>query len=223
MTVLTGLPCNFSLSLPNPLPPVSGGYVNSQVRVTFLANISNVDGRQGQIYFVVGTNVMEGYYFPSGGTAATIFSFSGGVVGGAVVGHITHPDSGWSFYFTGAADRYSQLDVIGNDVAPWNSRTFESYLTNTNTGASEPLLHPPFLDTGWSTALGLPLNYRGQFYPETSIGPAPAPTDPTNAQRYGIILRGDTGIWRVTAINSGVMSLTPYELPQHNIRETAVL
>ena len=69
-------------------------------------------------------------------------------------------------------------------------------------------------------------SYTNYYWPVTGLpdlAPVVAPGDLTNAQRYGIILRGDTGIWRVTAINGGVMSLTPYELPQHNIRETAVL
>ena len=112
------------------------------------------------------------------------------------------------------------LLLIADDSGGWGSHSFSSSaiisggnfttLTKQADAWNGPVNNVSTYTTSWTLT-------------DVASGNVPVTVDPTNAQRYGIILRGDTGIWRVTAVNGNIMSLTPYELPQHNIRETAAL
>ena len=114
------------------------------------------------------------------------------------------------------------LQIAAENTGSWASQSFNAVAGVT--GGNSPTITKS--STAWNTngpatTLDNTVYWNLSDISRTAI--PSIPTDPTNAQRYGIILRGDTGIWRVTAINGGIMSLTPYELPQHNIRETAAL
>ena len=213
-------PCNFTVTMPNPLPPVSGFYAGTHGFFTFVAGIYHDDGRYGQLLWDINltdsTPTTGGTFSPGAFAGGVLFTFATTWSASGVVYSITAPEAGWHFNGVGNC----RLEVIGNDVSPWNLRTFESNITIASTGATEPLSHPPGGEGPWDYGAGPVLVYFG-YFTLTDGSILPISVDPTNAQRYGIILRGDTGIWRVTSVTGSVMQLDVYELPQHNIRETS--
>ena len=147
-----------------------------------------------------------GSYITSGSISDTSYSFtvsfSVSISSGSVVIVINEVSSSNPSYplplRVSSAGTTLNLLLIADNSGGWSGHTFVSSATVGGGNAAVLTKQAEF----WNNTANNSSTYTTSWrLTDIASGVAPPIPDPTNAQRYGIILRGDTGIWRVTAIS----------------------
>lgn len=177
-------PANFTLSLPVPLPGISTTLASYNIQVYFRSKIRFEGGPVKTLQFfpniaILVSNVDSGSVVVEG----TTFDWVATATSGFLTVSITADLDGWIFESLITVSNNIELDIYGDDIPTWNDETFNSTLTNSNSGLTVELNNtdgPAWMNPKWNSDLDSAhyLSYANPGFLSYEEAPPPPPPPP---------------------------------------------